>query len=177
MSSSKDQLPKRRRGRSELTVYVLPKVVPAAVWHRLVRALVSGEQWFGLVWRDDESWSKRARGVREFLSGLLLDERRAERWPGTQLFGHQATVSRYHTSPAVLPLLLATDGPYSWISPDLPEDLFFGSNAQLAFASVAHERHAWLLRRRYARLVGQDVTLSRQQLDARDSRLLDGVLA
>ena len=174
MSSSKGPLPDSPAAAGLVTVYVLPKVLPTAIWHRLARALVSDERWFGLVWRHDTDWSKRARGVREFLAPMRLDERRSDRWPGTQLFADQATVSRYHTSPSVLPLLLATDGPYSWLSPELPEDLFFGSQSQLAFASVAHERDAWLLKRRYARLIGQDIALLRERLDARDTQLLKG---
>jgi hypothetical protein len=102
---------------------------------------------------------------------MRLDRQRTNHWPGTQLIGHEATVIRYHVSPAVLPLLLATDDPFAWLSPALPEDLFFGSANQLAFASVAHERDAWLLKRRYARLIGQDLTLTRERLTTRDFRL------
>lgn len=157
-------------------VYVLPRQMPAEVWHRLARALVVHESWFGLAWRRGTEWSERAKGIRAFLRPMRVEQRLTGRWPGTRLFGHQATVTRYRTCPAVLTLLLSTDDPFAWLSPELPEDLFFGSHDRLAFVSVAHERQAWLLGRRYARLVGQDITLTRERLDARDSQLVRGAL-
>jgi hypothetical protein len=108
---------------------------------------------------------------------MRIAQELTDRWPGTQLAGHHATVERYHLSPPVLPLLLATEDPFAWRSPDLPEDLFFGSRDELAFVSVSHEREAWLLKRRYAQLIGQDITLAREHFNARDAQLLLGVHA
>ena len=157
------------------SVYVLPRQMPAGLWHRLVRALVSKESWFGLVWRDQLEWSQRARGVRELLQPLAVDQRRADRWPGTRLSDSQATVIVYRTSPRVLPLLLSTDSPFDWLSPDLPEDLFFGSgDSELALVTVTHERDGWLLKRRYAQLLGSEATLRKERLSSRDRLLLLG---
>lgn len=163
MASSDSSLPETRPGS---WVYVLPRQIPTAIWHRLARALVSYESWFGLVWRHGIDWSERARGVRHFLGPMRIDQRRTDHWPGTRLIGHNATVARYHTSPKLLPLLLSTDDPFAWLSPSLPEDLFFGTRDDLALASVSHERDAWLLKRRYARLVGQDIRLTRERMQA-----------
>ena len=146
-------------------IYRMPRQIPQGTWHDLLRSLVFHEEWFGLVWRDGHDPSVRARELGSRLTPLKIDRRRSDRWPGTRLSDSLATVIRYRASAEALPILTTTASPFEWVYPDLPEDLFFGSDESgLAFISVAHERDAWLLKRRHARAIGQQLTLEKEEL-------------
>ena len=156
--------------------YRLPPSIPANAWHELLRALLEGEDWFGLVWRDRFEPSGKARATGLALSRLKIEKCRADRWPGTRLSDSLATVIRYRASMEAFPALSTSNSPYDWCLPDLPEDLFFGSDREgLAFVSVAHEGDAWIVRHRYAKYLGQKVTLEKERFSARDLALVLGV--
>ena len=153
-------------------IYSLPASMSREVYESLVTGLLDQEEWFGLVWRS----TPKASAISSGLAPLEFERRRTDRWPGTQLIGHQATVVRYRASPEALPHLLSVNSLYDWFGSDLPEDLFFGSNSwQLALVSVAHEREAWLLKRRSASLLGQKITLTRESYSDRDMNLIKGL--
>ncbi len=148
--------------------YRLPPSIPRDAWHELLRALLEGEDWFGLVWRDGCEPSGKACAAGLALSRLKIEKTRADRWPGNRLSDSLATVIRYRASMEAFPTLSTSNSPYDWRLPDLPEDLFFGSDrAGLAFVSVAHEGDAWIVRRRYAKYLGQKVTLEKGTLLSR----------
>lgn len=161
---------------SSRNAYPVPRQMPPRLYERLILSLVENEDWFGLVWRDDGSFSRRAKGFWTGLKMLQIDRQRVHHWPGTRSAG-LATVIRYETSRRALSSLLSVDSFFAWIKPDRPEDLFFGSgDSDLAYVSVTHEMDAWLLRRRYASLIAQEVTLTRETWSREDYAFFQGYL-
>ena len=55
---------------------------------------------------------------------------------------------------------------FGWLQPAYPEDLaFFGHDERLAFASVSHEKDAWVLDVEFARLLPKQFGLSEESID------------
>ena len=87
--------------------------------------------------------------------------------------GH-ATVIKYLASKRARQFLREPGSLFAWLHPDLPEDLFFGSERSgLAMASVSHEREAWLLRKRYASIVGRSLRLEKVALPGEDLEIIE----
>jgi hypothetical protein len=100
---------------------------------------------FSLVWRDQLDFTESAASVAEGLQPYLLGERRTHEWPGTELFGHLATVRLYRMSPSAVSLLIEAGSLYAWTSPERPEDLaFYATEGVPWLGSIAHERDAFI---------------------------------
>lgn len=141
------------------TAYLLERELPEDVYQRLILEMVDHEDWFGLFWYQVAP-DAGARAVWRRLKPLQIEHRRVEIAPG-----HGYTVITYRASRKALPFLLDVKDIFSWRHPDLPEDLFFGSDKHgVALVSKALHREAWLLRRRYVSFVGRAVTLEKQRL-------------
>jgi hypothetical protein len=67
-------------------------------------------------------------------------------WPGTNLFGHEATLHRFRLNRGLTTILVRfSNGLYDWIEPDLPEDpCFYRADGSTWLATIAHERDAYL---------------------------------
>jgi hypothetical protein len=62
------------------------------------------------------------------------------------LLGHEAIVRRYRVSDESVKLLYVAGSLYSWLQPQLPEDLAFYSMGDVGWlASISHEDRAWFL--------------------------------
>ena len=99
---------------------------------------------FSLVWRDHFTFERSAYDVKHALKPFLISNLRTDEWPGTKLIRHEAIVRRYRISGETVRVLLAAGSLYSWLQPNLPEDLaFYSASGSVWMASVSHEHVAW----------------------------------
>ena len=75
---------------------------------------------------------------------MLIREETASEWPGTQLLDSTARIDHYLLDGRSRELLIEVNGLYSWLAPELPEDLALYQDGRCWMASIAHERQAWL---------------------------------
>jgi hypothetical protein len=112
----------------------------------LVNFAASRCESFSLVWRDQFQFEKAAYEIKHALKPFLVSNVRTDEWPGTKLVGHEAIVRRYRVSDESVKLLQSTTSLYSWLEPNLPEDLaFYASGEVVWLASISHEQKAWFL--------------------------------
>lgn len=103
---------------------------------------------FSLVWNDQVRFEQSAYEIKHALKPFLISNRRTDEWPGTNLIGHEAIVRRYRVTDESVKLLHVAGGLYSWLQPNLPEDLaFYASGGEAWLASISHEKQAWFLDR------------------------------
>ena len=98
---------------------------------------------FSLVWRDDFEFSDTALELEDLQKPHLIEEKRTDEWPGTQLESPDAVVRYYDVNDETLELLRRVRSVLGWVSPELPEDLAFYRSGVTAFASVSHEGYGW----------------------------------
>lgn len=101
---------------------------------------------FLLVERSGVSLDTGAKAVLRRLEPHRVERDQRSEWPGTELYGHTALVSRYRAgSAATATLTEAARGLYDWVAPELPEDLcFLRPDGSTYLATIAHERDAFL---------------------------------
>lgn len=101
---------------------------------------------FSLVWRIRFRLENSAYEIKHALKPFLISNVRTDEWPGTKLIGHEAIVRRYRVSDESVKLLQTASSLYSWLAPNLPEDLAFYSSGEVVWlASISHEHKAWFL--------------------------------
>jgi hypothetical protein len=117
-----------------------------AAYRTLVDVLVVAAAEFFLVVRDQLELGPSGAAVLQELMPFRVRQNRTNAWPGTELIGHQATVSYFRScAEAGAVLKRACDGLYDWRQPEFPEDLgFLAANGAVVLASVAHEGDAWI---------------------------------
>ncbi len=99
---------------------------------------------FSLVWRRKMGPKPANDETLAALEPFFISEQETGKWPGTKLKG-TATVRHYQFTRKVMPVLLRTNGLYSWIHPKYPEDLaLYLPNGDHWLASVAHEHLSWI---------------------------------
>src|SRR5882762_253615 len=99
-----------------------------------------------LVWRDQFQFENSASQIKRALKPFLVSNVRTDEWPGTKLIGHEAIVRRYRVSDESVKLLHRAGSLYSWLEPNLPEDLAFYASCEVVWlASISHEHEAWFL--------------------------------
>lgn len=85
--------------------------------------------------------------IQDFVSRMgqdLLGDEQCQSWPGTVLLDGTARCLRYLCTPRSRDIILsATDSLFSWLQPQLPEDLsLFRRDGSVLLESIAHERLA-----------------------------------
>ncbi len=80
------------------------------------------------------------------LQPYLLEQTETSKWPGTELLGSTAFVFYYNFSPECeIVLERAVDALYSWLQPDLPEDLcLIRPDGHPYLVSISHEHYNYL---------------------------------
>jgi hypothetical protein len=132
---------------------------------------IASEQFplFMLVWRDQFSFKPSARTIRRELQPLQLRHRRSSKWPGNVMLGHKADVITYRFDQQALEVLQRPGSLFGWLQPTYPEDLaFFDSDQQCAFASVSHEKEAWILDLDFGRSLPKRLGLTEESIDEKD---------
>jgi hypothetical protein len=98
---------------------------------------------FSLVWRHQLQFDPTASTLAHSLEPFLVEERVTNEWPGTKLFGHQATLRLYRPTKQAIALLVEAGSLYAWLAPARPEDLAFYTAARLPWlVTISHERDA-----------------------------------
>ena len=99
---------------------------------------------FHLVRRYSLEFAPTADAVSARLQPYLHSVRHTKRWTGTQAMD-PAEVSEYIISDASLVILAEQEGVFSWLYPQLSEDLaFFAADGRCLFNSVSHHEEAWI---------------------------------
>src|SRR5512132_2888048 len=157
-----------------MRVYRIRRDVTGEAYKLLLDAALREASTFSLVWRDQLQFDPSATAVRKALRGLQLRHVKRDRWPGTVLIGHYASVLTYRAAPEALPTLLEPGSLFAWRSPAYPEDLSFSTDSGTAcLATVSHEAKAWILSPSRAAAIGKKKTNARETLDARDEEYLN----
>lgn len=87
-----------------------------------------------------------AKAVLEKLNDDLKEMKEQSEWAGTELLGHTAYVYHYYTSPEAREIIKkVSNSLYSWMYPDLPEDLSFYNSGKPWLVNTAHERQSFIL--------------------------------
>jgi hypothetical protein len=143
----------------------------------LIETCLRQEGTFTLVWRDQFQFGESARAIRADLSSLQVRHKKADRWPGTVLIGHDASVITYRVDAAALGVLARPGSLFGWLAPDYPEDLSFSSTGgSLQLVTVSHENEGWILSTQLARTVGQLVTLELEERRAGDEEYFEAAV-
>ena len=101
---------------------------------------------FSLVWRDQFTFEQSAYEIKHELKPFLISNVKTDEWPGTKLIGHAAIVRRYRIADESVKLLHSAGSLYSWLQPNLPEDLaFYALGGKVWLSSISHEQDAWFL--------------------------------
>lgn len=100
-----------------------------------------------LVVRPETELGAAGLEVLAALKPFLEQAVKADRWPGTQLFGDEAELFHFRLEPGSVEVLkAATDHLYGWLHPDLPEDLcFFRPDGEVWMATIAHEEDGFFV--------------------------------
>src|SRR3954466_4250407 len=116
-----------------------------AVWAKLLEALASISASVALVVRDGLGLGESGNALLQRLEPFLLERTGVSSWPGTTLFGHQATLVRFTGNAVVVrELAAASESLYGWTQPALPEDPSFArADGTTVFGSISHERDAF----------------------------------
>jgi hypothetical protein len=134
--------------------FIVTKDIAGEDYSKFLRLASERFPVFMLVWLDQFSFKPTARAIRRELQPLQLHHRRSSRWPGTIMFGHKGDVITYRFDEQALAVLERPGSLFGWLQPTFPEDLaFFGADQRCAFASVSHEREAWILDVEFAHLL------------------------
>lgn len=101
---------------------------------------------FILVVRKDLCLNDNAKSVLEKLNDHLKEMKKQSEWAGTKLLGHTAYVYHYHTSPEAREIIKeVSNSLYSWMQPNLPEDLSFYKSGKPWLVNTAHENQSFIL--------------------------------
>ena len=155
----------------DMRVYRVTRDVTGEAYRLLLEAALEEASTFSLVWRDQLQFAPSAIQVRNALRSLQLRDVKRDRWPGTILIGHYASVVTYRAAPEALPTLLEPGSLFAWQSPAYPEDLSFSSDpGGVCLATVAHESEGWILSSSLAAAVAPTVTLVEETLAGPDEQ-------
>ncbi len=146
-------------------------------YRRFLTVMLEGQAEFSLVWRDQLDFSASAWAYRERLAPFEISSSRTPRWPGTLLLegAGVATVNRYACAVTALDVLTQCPSLFSWHCPAFPEDLaFYDANGEASFASIAHEKEAWVLSPSLLPTVSTFVRLAPEDVDDESARIIRG---
>ena len=101
---------------------------------------------FILVERHQFTLSDNGKELLDLLKPFLIEIKVQQEWPATKLLHHYANVYYYTVCDEAKELLIRySTGLYSWLDPNLPEDLcFFKDESVVWLTSIAHEEDSWI---------------------------------
>jgi hypothetical protein len=159
-----------------MRVYRITHDITGEAYRLLLEAALEEASTFSLVWRDQLQFAPSAAAVRKALRAFQVRHVKRDRWPGTILVGHYASVLTYRAAPEALPTLLEPGSLFAWRSPAYPEDLSFTTApGAVSLASVSHEGAAWILSPSLAAAMGEQLTLVPEILDPGDEQYFKAV--
>lgn len=156
--------------------YRITHDVTGEAYKRLLVAALDAASTFSLVWRDQLSFAASAAAVRAALRSLELRDVKRDRWPGTRLVGHYASVVTFRATPDALAALLEPGALFAWRSPAYPEDLSFSDErGAVCLATVSHEKVGWILSPSLAESAGKDVRLFGETMSPEDQQYFNAI--
>ena len=159
-----------------MRIYRIARDVSGEPYKLLLEAVLDEASTFSLVWRDQLSFAPSAAAIRTSLRGLQVRQVKSDRWPGTILVGHHASVVTYRADREALHTLLQPGSLFGWRSPAYPEDLSFATeNGSVCLATVSHEATGFILSPFLASAIGQSVTLVPETLSSGDEEYFKAV--
>lgn len=103
-------------------------------YRRFLTALMFITSNVSLVVRADEPLNERGNQLLSSMEQFMVSQDVTNKWPGTQLTMGVATIYRFTFNRVVNTILTdSVNGLYDWISPDFPEDLVSGVQADLRY--------------------------------------------
>lgn len=101
---------------------------------------------FILVLRSTIPQTPSAKKIIKKLEPYVLKISEDSEWPGTKLTDNTATVYKFKLNRSTLELLLeSAQSLYSWIQPNLPEDLcIIRHNNEPLLVTISHEKDGYL---------------------------------
>jgi hypothetical protein len=126
--------------------YTLRSEPTGTAYYQLVDWAMSNCKLAMFVVRPDLGLNQHALNVISELHPFLVERETVSKWPGTELLEGQANILYFDAVESVAKVIqrVAT-GLYSWIQPDLPEDLsFLTTKAKPLLVSITHEHDAYV---------------------------------
>lgn len=116
------------------------------VYRELIDIASSVCSQFILVIRDSINLNDNAIKSLSDLKPFLQETKQQQEWPGTQLLRDTATVNYYLLNEKSKQILNSyTNNLYSWVQPDLPEDLsFIKSDGKAWLINTSHENFSYV---------------------------------
>lgn len=101
---------------------------------------------FLLVIRPTVAVKNSAKNVIDELKPYLIEKKAQSEWPGTKLMDGEALVYYFHLNEeSVKYLSHISDSLYSWLHPDLPEDLcLLRSDNKQWLVTIPHEKDSYI---------------------------------
>ena len=160
-----------------MNVHSLKRDVAGRRYRELLKVLLRTQESFSLTWRDQLSFESSAHEIGTTLQAVEVRRKHTAHWPGTRLVGSKAVVVTYQATGEALETLAIPGSLYSWRSPRFPEDLaFYASPRACSFASVAHEREAWVLHRSLAKELSQLIALELEEIPGFSEPIIAGAV-
>jgi hypothetical protein len=127
--------------------YNLLDDVKGEAYSQLLQQSLSSCGSFILVIRHSMDVNDTAQGALNRLEPFLIQREERSEWPGTQLFDDTAQVSTFKLSHATVTMLAETaESLFSWIQPELPEDLcLFREDGRPWLVTITHEKDAYMV--------------------------------
>lgn len=112
---------------------------------QLLTFLAARSEQMTLVVRDMDL-AETGKAFLTSVSPFLTRSARCREWPGTVLLAGEATVLTYAVRPELIQTMLSeATGLYEFEQPRLPEDPCFYFEGREVFATISHERDAYLV--------------------------------
>lgn len=144
-------------------------------YRQLMTVLAESQSFFSLVQRRELGFRAEQSDIAIALAPLEVSRAYVKHWPGTELIRHKATVVLYRLTPDAVAPLLVPNALFNWRAPHFPEDLaFYDARKRCTFASVSHEREAWVLDKQLVSALGSIVTLMREEVPDTAFRVIAG---
>jgi len=101
---------------------------------------------FLLVVRNDLFFNQNVDYLLEKLKPSLIKTKDVYQWPGTILAGGKPAKIYYYKADnnVKTTIKIATNSLYSWVQPDLPEDLSFIKNGEYWLVTTSHEFESYI---------------------------------
>lgn len=111
-------------------------------YKKLIRLLCDQSDHFYFVVRKELKTEEQLAPILQLFQPYLIDTYRTKQWAGTRTKGPAAAVyvmqANKHTRKLLQEL---ADSLYSWIAPELPEDLTFFKGNREWFSCTTHEKY------------------------------------
>ena len=128
------------------TTYTILEEPTGEMLEQLLICSLSYCETFSVVVRHTIDVAASALQVLEELQPFLVTKLEESEWPGTELLDETATVCRFKLTKETLGILChASDSLFSWMQPELPEDLcLFRPDGTPWLVTIAHEKDGYL---------------------------------